>query len=769
MASSFGQYQNGVAPVSGISEAGSNIGRTYMSGMDALTRGLSEGIKSYGDSKAEREMHIGEIEGIANQAKTLADYAAKNPEYKDFVDKEGVNISNTLAELKKAPEMSLGQLRGMVAKAKVDFSGFGQRFQMYSMAKNDNEVRAGIEALRPENNPTTKLTEQTVKIALNNFKSGVSYKTNEMGYIQTLNQLKEQGVDIDIPTQLEAYRKAVENAANEAGKKDPTALTMLDQVSSARKMDNATSPDTEGYSQAEQFVATPAYSNIKPVSNVKPEEIKPYFKSADIQKELDSVQEKIKQINIKNSQGLELTAPAGTETLGSIADWTGSITGYGTKGLVDNEGLRSYVKGIKASAGITGQISPNSIESLVRDFHKKDNESAGLASSLNLVNEMSKIPTLGFTGAVQSAFEGLRGFRELTTGEEQAIKDSARKIDSEERGWTSNDTLNKLKTREKELTTNLSLQKANEETVQKANQTISEQASAANKYPEYNLTGDVTTPEGSMQAVGTRQVEVPITSAERNQRAIDFMTQRLGYRDANGNLVTPASVEKILGSIGNQTQTTYNEAGDRIIKTPDGKYHVISAKEVSSEERRKAIAGQFGTVNRETGKLEYASIIPNSPFKYAGQWTGSEKELEKFKEINVSGTMALTALDRLEVLIKNHPLQLKNPLSVEYKEAKSLIAQAYGGTKETLGLTGIMAKFKMDFLKDVLPDANSILERPEQSLGKLAITRQKFGQYLSSNASVNGLKFSSHPKYLPPNANDDGKQSISELRKAINK
>jgi len=147
MASSFGQYTSGIEPVRGIAEAGGRIAEMQLRGWENLGNSLAQGIKAYSDANQEREMHIVEIGGLTNQATQLVNLVKTNPEYKDFVDVKGGQLAETLDKMKDAPNMSLGKLRGMVAQAKVNFSNFGNEFQMFTAMKSENEKRLTAEGI----------------------------------------------------------------------------------------------------------------------------------------------------------------------------------------------------------------------------------------------------------------------------------------------------------------------------------------------------------------------------------------------------------------------------------------------------------------------------------------------------------------------------------------------------------------------------------------------------------------------------------------------
>jgi hypothetical protein len=383
----------------------------------------------------------------------------------------------------------------------------------------------------------------------------------------------------------------------------------------------------------------------------------------------------------------------------------GATLGYGAKGLEGNEALRTYIQGLKASAEIKGQIGDKSIEQAVRDFYKKDQESLGLISSLNLVNEFAKGMTLGVSAIPAVVGEPARGFVPLSTNEEKAIVEASRKIVAEGAGNVPSETLERLKTREKQLNNRLLTVKGSEQLV---NQT---QATLANA-PKPNQLAlepiDVVVPQ-----------ERPVAPEVRNQRAIDFMTQRLGYRDANGNLVTPASVNRIFGDMGTGgVKTTTLPNGATLYRIPDGKggydSKIVEAKDTSAQTKTAELS-TYGVQDSKSGKLLYEEPIKGLGVMIRG--TGkfpSDKEAGAFKDKIAKAAMVVDAMKRVKQIAKDHPVKTKLPWTNAQVDIIGEQSKAIAALKEILALDRL-SDMDVKIIMERIPKNESWMRTPAQT------------------------------------------------------
>ena len=747
MPSQFGRYQSGIEAATGnLVPAYGKMAEQTANTIAGFGQNLAAGIQKYQANEAEAEMINEEAKAIGSQLQQFESIFGNNPEYAPFAKQ----LSGYIDKVSKIPEMSLAQKRGALNGAKVAFSQIGTQLQMFNQMKALNEERAAADAMRPENNPTTEVVDKVLPMALDKFEWSKPYLGNESGFSAALDNLIKQGADIDKPAKLEEYRKRVEEAATEMSKTNPMGLTILDQVKAARKLDEATSPDTEGYSEAEQTIRTPAEQK----SAVTPENLKSYFKTSDTEKELLEVQEKIKQINLRNAQGGQQIAPMGVETTGNIIESTGATLGYGSKGLETNEALRTYIQGIKASNNLKGQLEKSSIDSLVNDFYQRN--TGEIASSLNIVNEAAKGFTLGSSSIAQYLNEGVRGFVPLTKGEEQAIVDASRRIASQQTGYSSDDTLNKLKIRENQLKNNLLVQKGNEQAIQKANETSVTEP----KPNQLSLKPvDITVPK-----------EVPIAPEVRNQKAIDFMTQRLGYRDASGNLVTPASVNKIFGDMGTGgVKVINNPDGSKIYRIPNDKggydNQFVKASEVSASDQRLAESSVYGVQDKETGKLLYEKPIKGLDIKIRG--TGkfpSDKEAGNFKQLLAKSAMVVESMKRVQQIADDHPVKTKLPWTDAQVDIVSEQSKAIALMREILALDRLSDK-DVQIIMARIPQNESWMRTASQTKIQANNVIKDVNRLIYNLGTIYKLDVSIEGQANSP----EGKSSVKELKKELNR
>jgi hypothetical protein len=693
MASPFQQYTSGIAPVSGISEAGFNIGRMAQSGLASFGQSLAEGIQKYQENSAENQMIDQEAQGLGQQYQQYLDTFATNDEYAPFTEQ----LSKYVDKLSKIPEMSLAQKRGALNSAKVAFSNIGNQLQMFNAMKTMNEERAAAEALNPQINPLSEVKDTVLPMALDAFDWSKPYLGNEAGYSNALNNLIAQGANIDKPAKLEEYRKRVEEAATEMSKTNPMGLNILDQVKAARKLDEATSPDVEGYSEAYEAVRTPAYTKTPAEENNQPSqyalaekvaEMKNRVNNAkpEIYKNIDTVLEQMKSEIASGVTPAEFERNLGNfeqkifGDLGKNAPLRGSLNGNryddwlkNTKeGQLYSEVLpywKDAVSKIREGIGSSGQGDNTGLMS----GYLKNSLKAVLTGELALPSELKNKRTL-----------------EDITQPEQRVK--------------SISEINKLQSK-----INEEKNKASTGTEVTAEDVISESGMTGEKPNQMALKPiDITVPK-----------EVPIAPEVRNQRAIDFMTQRLGYRDANGNLVTPASVNKFFGDMGSGgVKIINNPDGSKFYRIPNDKggydNHFVKASDTSAETKTAELS-TYGTQDPKSGKLLYEEPIKGLGVMIRG--TGkfpSDKDAGNFKEKIAKAAMVVDAMNRVKQIAHDHPVKTKLPWTDARVDIIGEQSKAIAALKEILALDRLSDK-DVEIIMSRIPRNEDWMRTPSQT------------------------------------------------------
>lgn len=135
MASPFQQYNSGIQPVSGIAEAGSNIGKFAQQGLSSLGQSLSEGLQKYNQNSAENEMIDQKTKALGNQIMQFESIYGQNPEYAKF----GELLKKQAEALANIPSMSLAAKRGAYNGAEVAFSQIGAQLQAFNQVKTEKD------------------------------------------------------------------------------------------------------------------------------------------------------------------------------------------------------------------------------------------------------------------------------------------------------------------------------------------------------------------------------------------------------------------------------------------------------------------------------------------------------------------------------------------------------------------------------------------------------------------------------------------------------
>jgi len=654
MASSFGQYSSGIAPIQGISEAGANIGRTYERGMSALTESLAQGIKAYSDANQEREMHIEEIGGLTTQAGQLLEYAKTNPEYQPFVDEEGGKLAETLGKMKDAPNMSLGKLRGMVSQAKVNFSNFGQKLQMFTAMKSENEKNAILNAQGQAAGATTTV-DDTVKTRASQFDPLKPYATQEVGFIDNLKKLQKQypNAQIDVPSRLEEWRNNVSAQASELAKSNPLGLKVVDQVEAARKIDTATSPDVEGYNEAQQAVTNPAYTPTA-------EDLKALTAATG---------------NQVTAQNITPELAAGVQKANSIAEGLNFNANPVTREKTIVDLLKKTLGFSLPALGAVGQAMQQTLF---------PNNKGWYESQLLKGTDMKK-QTAGVTP------EQLQQYRQPSVGD---LVSTASKM-----GYPAYAALglgaNALMAGGSSVSAQAQPsmeQPAEQAQVQPTAQQLAMPAQRPANVPT------IAVPE---MRVGTVPREVPLDEVQKKQKTLEIFSKILKYGvDENGKQIIAPQAERMYQTMKPEEPKVYNlrDADGNIVSGTmnakgDFKQFTSTGKTKSEGSLKLEKASTFGVVDPKTGQIGYEQPIQglNVLVRGQGDFATTEKA-EKFKELLASSAIVIKSMNRVKQIVKDDPYWAKTPFTVTRKEIISEQSKAIAMLQKSLGLDRLSDK-----------------------------------------------------------------------------
>lgn len=154
MQSPFSSYQGGIQPVTGMTEAGANIGSALGSGIN----NLAGGIQKYFENSAKWDMASSEADSIAQEVLSTQKILLSNPAYAPFAQ----HLNPVIEQLSSVKTKSLPQALGILNSAKASYADLGKQLSLYDMVRKDNELRLFNESL---NQKGPQGTVRTVPVA----------------------------------------------------------------------------------------------------------------------------------------------------------------------------------------------------------------------------------------------------------------------------------------------------------------------------------------------------------------------------------------------------------------------------------------------------------------------------------------------------------------------------------------------------------------------------------------------------------------------------
>lgn len=142
----FQQYQNGVRPVTGMAEAGANIGNMYAQGISNMAKGLNEGIKAYNENSAKNDLANQKIQTLGQDIANKIAMYSQDPEISQSGVLEGLH--QAASTLQDAPTKGLNQRLAIAHEAETRLAGFGQQLQEWSFLRGRAIERGIAEGLQ---------------------------------------------------------------------------------------------------------------------------------------------------------------------------------------------------------------------------------------------------------------------------------------------------------------------------------------------------------------------------------------------------------------------------------------------------------------------------------------------------------------------------------------------------------------------------------------------------------------------------------------------
>lgn len=641
----FQQYQNGVKPVTGMSEAGANIGKMYMQGIGAMGESLAKGIQAYNENSAKSEMANVKIAGLSQDIANKIAMYSQDPEIAQSGVLQGlIQTGQTLSE---APTKGLTQRIGLVHEAETKLAGFGQQLQE-SLFLRGRAIERGIqEALKKFENATTTtdpIFYEDPNFAVDPNQTIQQQKDRVMAFFKKVraSNPRIQGSDEDfwagwVNTAQQKFAKGIEGLNPSVTSAQLEALQAEQNIAKNQKSVNALSEEAIGgmimNKDGIYEESAPLSSSVKDYAamTATPAD-RPYNDVADAMKflgyedkksnvpelteRLAKEKENLTKLEGKQAKftGQQREDESNKKTLETITDGLGKLLPTETTLNVSVKTMLSRYRQQNPNKPITPELVQKYIDA---------SRSTPIQSVLGAVGEVfnegilqaSKNP-LGIGTILKASVEHNRYFTKAEAAIiDKAVREEAKQMDNPKGGLMISDSYERQIDNSKEEINKLQSQIKTETPVRQAS-------------PKVGL-GDL--------VVGHMETTRPLTVSERKSQVQDFLTQRFGAidpTDPTGKKRVPVQgfdsfFAKAVPESEIKEFTT--EGGTRLIRINDKWEIMKSAEPKSMSDIRKDNIGVYGQQTRD-GRLVPSEFIPNSGIEIGGLYRGTDAGAEKFND-----------------------------------------------------------------------------------------------------------------------------------------
>jgi hypothetical protein len=727
MASSFQRYSQGIQPVSGMAEAGANIGKMYQQGIASFGDSLAKGLQQYNENSAKNDILTAEAEQLGQQIQMFQKQFGDSPEHKDFAD----SLQPYIEQLAKVPSMSLTQKMGAVTGVKAGFANIGQQLQVFELMRGErikrdmNTARGGVREFDEVTVPTAIIPAGKLPYFYDK-----SYADNEAEVVRLANEAKDRGANVDIAKTLSEWRKDFKASAMSRTDMPPAVKeALIKQIEAGENLTDNIQTDESGVTdyakEAEMYdrtstsvkeqlappkVEAPANVGTAPL-DARQQEAESVKRKA--QDELSKIDELIKKANDVKEKGDSI--PQG---------WMDSTSRLLEGGILDSiniSALKSLAR-LNISQGRFKEITPD----IARQLRDEVLRSGGAGTMAMLGSLIIPDPSAFGLGLINPT-------RKLTKAEEQFIEGAFtdwRSTDRIKKAKESGDAdvleeelLKRKELLQNQLATGKSAPRPSD--IAKVQQAQAPQAKAKEEQP-YVLTN----PRAIVLGTTTTQVASSVESKRKDMK--NFFQKKYGY--------VPSSFEESFKAI-------YPEANFKTMETPygvfmhDGKewkqIQVQQPKVMSNKELAEEKSVTFGQPNTQGG-LDYQELIPKSGIYIRGIFAGTPTEAFKFRTEMLETANAKVAVNRLIEI--NDMVGESMPWNAKlWGEAKALLPQIKAGLRTDIIGVGTVSNYEQQLIEEVVADPTKFWSLESSDRAKLAEIMRRVNNRLADKPALYGL------------------------------
>jgi hypothetical protein len=782
----FQQYQNGVTPVTGMAEAGANIGNMYARGMADFGKSLSDGLKAYNDNSAKDKILTQEAEVLGSQIQQYAQMFGNSPEHAEFTK----SLQPYIDQLAKVPSQSLTQKMGTVTGVKAGFANIGQQLQVFELMRGErmkrdmNTAMGGVKEFDEVTVPTAIIPSGKLPYFYDK-----TYIENEAEVTRLATEAKGRGANVDISKvlsewrndfkasamsrtdippevkealikQIDAGQNLVDNIqtdeetgvtdyAKEASMYERTATSVKDQLAPKKveptSVGEGVAPDkkyitTKEAEKARQSAITigkdivamfGTRKNLEPYEQRKKDKMLAQIKSLQETATMGSLEEDRKEEIEKNAikaEGVKKKAKEELSKIDSLIKQADDAVANEKDVPMDWMDKASFAM----EGGFIDAINIKGFKETAQMYIAQ-----GRIKELTPENAQMILKELNSDSAGSMAILGnlfVPNFaRELT-------REEIRNAESEFTNWRSQDRIKRLEklgdfsavkaelVKRKELlqgqlsTGRLAPKPSDLQAVQQAGTTAE-----ATPEPSYTLTNQRNMSLGTT----TQQVASSVESKRTDMK--NFFTKKYGY--------VPASFEESFKAI-------YPEANFKTMETPYGAFmhdgkewkqiqmqqpKVMSNKEIAEE---KSVT--FGQPNA-SGGLEFSELVPKSGIYVRGIFAGTPTEAYKFRTEMLETANAKVAVSRLIEI--NDMVGESMPWNAKlWGEAKALLPQIKAGLRTDIIGVGTVSNYEQQLIEDVVADPTKFWSLESSDRAKLTEIMRRVNNRLTDKPALYGLE-----------------------------
>lgn len=795
MESPFARYSGqGIQPVTGMAEAGANIGQMYGNAIANFGKSISEGLQRYQENSAKNEILSQEAIALGDQIMAFQNQfrdpktGQLNPEYAPFAQ----SLQPHIDKLSKVPSMSLTQKMGVVTGVKAAFANIAPQLQAFEMMRNVrlqqdfSKAQAGVKEFDTVSVPTAVIPEGKMPYYYNK-----SYQENEAAFTDLAKQAIAGGAKIDLNEAIEKWRTQIKGGAMANNNLPPEIKEgLIKQIDAAKGVSSRAAlvekANKEGRGlteeEAKQFAGetvlgdyqrtttsvkgqleakanppqpkmgwnddrtmftTKMGDNIvtldragKAVSSTPIPKPEPAARDNDVtmaKTELVGIEEEIQNLQSAIDAG-EVPNPD------KIEQFRRNIQSLpiAVRDKLLAEGTEAVARLVPKNTKITPEVAKTIADKMIMPEGFSETLQAYASTWGAVAGRTVANSPLGFISSMLGSDKlNKLGGRDLTENEINNLRSAIadKELESKLGGKggvkTAKEQIDILNQRKAQLETTIETGIKNPTLAQKA-EIQAKQAQQAAAKPE--LPEQLAVSNLGAFSLGSRQEQVATTLESKRKDLTNFFMEKYGY--------VPAGFEQSFKAM-------YPEAQFKTMETPygafmyDGKEWKQIATPTPAKPRSPKEIGEeksyvFG-IQKADGSQDFKEFYPNSGVYMRGIFEGSEKEKQDFRTQMLANARAKKVVGRLIEI--NDMMGESMPWNAALQgEAEGLLPQIMAALRPEIVGVGTVSNYEQQMIRDVVADPTKFFSLEAKDRAKLLVIATRIDNALLDVPAVYGLE-----------------------------